>query len=116
MQHSMAPRSGKTRSKLTILDPRTISGSTSSTPTNPSATIGSSQHQSSNADLQRTYLVDEDTDGSDENGVGSDDVVATRSDAAATTVPESSGRVRGCDRPRSPRRAGDGKLIVTVYG
>ncbi|GAA0183298.1 hypothetical protein LIER_30733 [Lithospermum erythrorhizon] len=124
MQLSMASRGRKTRLKPTVLDPRTISASTSSTPTDLSATshvrvstpIGSSQHESSNADRRRTSLVDEDIDGSEENGVGSDDVVATGSDAAASTVPESSDRVHGCDRPRSPRLAGDGKLIATVYG
>ncbi|GAA0162073.1 hypothetical protein LIER_18250 [Lithospermum erythrorhizon] len=89
----------------TLLDLRTISASTSSTPTDPSVTsrvrvsthVGSSQQHSSHADRRRTYFVDEDTSGSDENGVGSDDVVAMGLDAAATTAPESSGQKKWRD-------------------
>ncbi|GAA0163061.1 hypothetical protein LIER_39518 [Lithospermum erythrorhizon] len=92
----------------TILDPWTISASTFSTPTDPSATsyvrvstpIGNSQHQSSNVDRRRTFLIDEDTDGSDENGMSSDDVVATGSDAAATTFPGVVVKITGHRVPR----------------
>ncbi|GAA0149758.1 hypothetical protein LIER_36988 [Lithospermum erythrorhizon] len=85
----MAPRGGKTRLKVNRTEQR---------------------------EIRTRRMPKRLRDGSDENGVGSDDVVATGSDAAVTTVLESSARVRGYDRPRSPRRARDGKLIATVYG
>ncbi|GAA0157079.1 hypothetical protein LIER_14420 [Lithospermum erythrorhizon] len=46
----------------------------------------------------------------DEGLSGKHDDVTT-----SDTVPESSGRVRGPDRPRSSRLVGEGKLIVTRY-
>ncbi|GAA0165524.1 hypothetical protein LIER_39999 [Lithospermum erythrorhizon] len=95
----------------TLLDPRTISTSISSTPTDLSAMsrpgvsmpVESSQYQSSHADE-----VTEQS--SDEGSSSGEDVDATASDI----VLEESGRVRGSDRPRLSRRVGERNAIATI--